>query len=110
MTDSTGRLRRVRDLLVAQPTALAERAFLLGLGLALCAVTPLASGSPPPVGTFGSVPTLVGVTLVLLAVSEFVPAERTALILALRSVFFGLLAASLAYLAAFVLFAANNAP
>jgi len=110
VTDSPSRLRRARDLLVAQPTALGERVFLLLVGLALSAVNLASLRSPSLIGTFWSIPSLVGATLVLLGVSEFVPAERTTLILALRSAFFGLLAASVAYLAAFVIFAANNAP
>ena len=108
--NSHSRLRRLRDLLVAQPTALVERAFLVLLGLAICAVNLASLRSLSSLGTFHSIPSFVGATLVLLGVSEFVSGERTTLILALRLGFLALLAVSVGFAALLVLFMLNNAP
>ena len=103
-------LRKVRDAVVAQRTALIERAALLAIGLAIAGWNLYALGSVSLIGTFRSLPFFAGVTVALLAVSEFLPEERTTAILAIRLIFLALALVTVAFGALLLLFMANNTP
>ncbi|QWC20387.1 hypothetical protein [Halorubrum sp. 2020YC2] len=104
------RLRRVRDAVVAQRTALIERAALLAIGLAIAGWNLFTIESVSRIDGFRLLPTFAGVTLALLAVSEFLPEKRTNAILAIRLTFLALLLVSVGFGVLLLLFMLNNAP
>ena len=107
---ASDRLRRLRDAIVAQRTALIERAGLLALGLALVGWNLYTLGPASRIDAFGLLPLFAGATLALLAVSEFLPEERTYAILAIRLAFLALGFVAVGSGALLLLFMANNAP
>lgn len=104
------RLRRVRDAVVAQRTALIERAALLAIGLAIAGWNLFTIESVSRIDGFRLLPTFAGVTLALLAVSEFLPEKWTNAILAIRLTFLALLLVSVGFGVLLLLFMLNNAP
>ena len=59
---------------------------------------------------FRLLPTFAGLTLALLAISEFLSEERTAAILAIRLAFLALALVSVGFAAVLLLFLLNNSP
>jgi hypothetical protein len=103
-------IRRIRDAVVAQRTALVERAGLLAVGLATAGWKLFTIESMSRIDGFRLLPTVAGLTLALLAVSEFLSEERTATILAIRLAFLALALVSLGFAAVLLLFLLNNSP
>jgi len=104
------RLRRARDAIVAQRTALVERAALLAIGLAIAGWNLITIESVSRIDGFRLLPTVAGATLALLALSEFLPEERTTAILAIRLAFLALALVSVGFAAVLFLFLLNNTP
>ncbi|TKX84022.1 hypothetical protein EXE43_21155 [Halorubrum sp. SS5] len=107
---SSDRIRRIGDAVVAQRTAFIERAALLAIGLALVGWNIFTLGPASRIDGFGLLPLFVGATLALLAVSEFLPEERTYAILAIRLALLALVLVSVALGALLLLFVVNNSP
>ncbi|RLM51626.1 hypothetical protein [Halorubrum sp. Atlit-28R] len=104
------RLRRFRDAIVAQRTAFIERAALLAIGVTLVGWNLFTLGPVSRIDGFGLLPLLLGVTLAMLAVSEFLPEERAYAILAIRLSFLALVLVSVGLGTLLLLFVLNNAP